>query len=129
MLRRQLLGEIVGGKVIKSKSPEIGMLDINFSSYKKKDIIFGTHHILPQMVKHIDLNDNIPYKNYIVKVDDFSILYAKYFTKMHTSLFELELLLSTLVIVESSRSNRDLTVSSGKISVIAVTLPLIHAKI
>ena len=38
----QLLGEIAGGKVIKSKSSEIGMLDINFSDNKDKDIIFST---------------------------------------------------------------------------------------
>ena len=38
----QLLGEITGGKVIKSKSSEIGMLDINFSDNKNKDIIFST---------------------------------------------------------------------------------------
>ena len=38
----QLLGEITGGKVIKSKSSEIGMLDINFSDNKDKDIIFST---------------------------------------------------------------------------------------
>ena len=31
----QLLGEAVGGKVIKSKSPEIGIMDINFLSEKK----------------------------------------------------------------------------------------------
>ncbi len=32
----QLLGEVVGGKVVRSKNPEIGMLNINFSSKKKK---------------------------------------------------------------------------------------------
>ena len=31
----QLLGEVVGGKVIKSTKPEIGMLDINFSKQKE----------------------------------------------------------------------------------------------
>ena len=31
----QLLGEVVGGKVVRSKNPEIGMLNINFSSKKK----------------------------------------------------------------------------------------------
>ena len=30
----QLLGEVVGGQVIKSKIPEIGILDINFSKDK-----------------------------------------------------------------------------------------------
>ena len=36
----QLLGEVVGGKVIKSIKPEIGMLDINFSKEKKNDLLF-----------------------------------------------------------------------------------------
>ena len=44
----QLLGEILGGKVIKSKTSEIGMLDINFSNDKKKDIIFST---FPDQIK------------------------------------------------------------------------------
>ena len=38
----QLLGEIVGGKVIKSQPSEIGMLDINFSDNKEEDIIFSS---------------------------------------------------------------------------------------
>jgi len=38
----QLLGEILGGKVIKSKPSEIGMLDISFSNNKNKDIIFSS---------------------------------------------------------------------------------------
>ena len=37
----QLLGEIVGGKVVKSKNPEIGMLKINFSENKKNDNLFS----------------------------------------------------------------------------------------
>ena len=32
----QLLGEVIGGKVVKSNNPEIGMLNINFSENKKK---------------------------------------------------------------------------------------------
>ena len=36
----QLLGEVVGGKVERSKNPEIGMLDINFSENKKKTYYF-----------------------------------------------------------------------------------------
>ena len=36
----QLLGEVVGGKVIKSAKPEIGMLDVNFSKQKEKDLLF-----------------------------------------------------------------------------------------
>ena len=37
----QLLGEVVGGKVIKSNSPEIGMLNINFLQNKNNDILFS----------------------------------------------------------------------------------------
>ena len=37
----QLLGEVVGGKVVKTNNPEIGMLDVNFSQNKKKDILFS----------------------------------------------------------------------------------------
>ena len=37
----QLLGEVVGGKVVKTNNPEIGMLDINFTKNKKKDILFS----------------------------------------------------------------------------------------
>ncbi len=37
----QLLGEVVGGKVVKSKNPEIGMLNINFSQNKKSDLLFS----------------------------------------------------------------------------------------
>ena len=37
----QLLGEAVGGKVVKSKCPEIGMLNINFSQNKKSDLLFS----------------------------------------------------------------------------------------
>ena len=38
----QLLGEVVGGKVTKSKKPEIGMLDINFSKQKDNDLLFSS---------------------------------------------------------------------------------------
>jgi len=38
----QLLGEVVGGNVIKSAKPEIGMLDINFSKDKSNDQLFST---------------------------------------------------------------------------------------
>ena len=36
----QLLGEVVGGKVVKSKPAEIGIMDINFSNEKKLDKLF-----------------------------------------------------------------------------------------
>jgi len=44
----QLLGEVVGGNVIKSAKPEIGMLDINFSQDKSNDKLFST---FPDKVK------------------------------------------------------------------------------
>ena len=44
----QLLGEVVGGKVAKSKKPEIGMLNINFSKEKDEDLLFST---FPNKVK------------------------------------------------------------------------------
>ena len=37
----QLLGEVVGGNVIKSTPPEIGILDINMLENKKSDILFS----------------------------------------------------------------------------------------
>ena len=37
----QLLGEVVGGKVVKSNPPEIGILDIQMSSDYSKDHLFG----------------------------------------------------------------------------------------
>ncbi|WP_440928408.1 type 1 glutamine amidotransferase [Candidatus Pelagibacter sp.] len=37
----QLLGEVVGGKVVKSKPAEIGIMDINFSNEKKLDKLFS----------------------------------------------------------------------------------------
>ena len=38
----QLLGEIVGGKVVKSTKPEIGMLDISFLRQKENDLLFSS---------------------------------------------------------------------------------------
>jgi len=46
----QLLGEVVGGSVVKSKNPEIGMLDINFSDNKKSDLLFGQ---FPDQIKSL----------------------------------------------------------------------------
>ena len=37
----QLLGEVVGGKVVKSSPAEIGMMDINFTEEKKQDNLFS----------------------------------------------------------------------------------------
>ena len=36
----QLLGEVVGGKVVKSSPAEVGMMDINFTEEKKEDNLF-----------------------------------------------------------------------------------------
>ena len=37
----QLLGEVVGGKIVKSQPAEIGMMDINFSKEKDNDNLFS----------------------------------------------------------------------------------------
>ena len=37
----QLLREVIGGKVVKTNNPEIGMMDMNFLDEKKKDILFA----------------------------------------------------------------------------------------
>ena len=37
----QLLGEVIGGKVVKSNPSEIGIMEINFSSEKKNDELFS----------------------------------------------------------------------------------------
>ena len=37
----QLLGEVVGGKVVKSTPAEIGMMDINFTQEKNQDNLFS----------------------------------------------------------------------------------------
>tara|TARA_B100001123_G_scaffold362079_1_gene418961 strand:- start:45 stop:767 length:723 start_codon:yes stop_codon:yes gene_type:complete len=44
----QLLGEVVGGKIIKSIKPEIGMLDINFMEKKNHDPLFSN---FPKTIK------------------------------------------------------------------------------
>ena len=46
----QLLGEVIGGKVVKSSKPEIGMLDIDFLENKKKDQLFST---FPDKIKSL----------------------------------------------------------------------------
>ena len=46
----QLLGEVIGGKVVKSKSSEIGIMDINFSKDKDNDIIFSS---FPRKIKSL----------------------------------------------------------------------------
>ena len=46
----QLLGEVVGGSVVKSKNPEIGMLNISFSDNKKSDLLFNQ---FPDQIKSL----------------------------------------------------------------------------
>jgi len=44
----QLLGEVIGGKVVKSKQSEIGMLDVNLTDESKNDVIFSS---FPKSIK------------------------------------------------------------------------------
>ena len=46
----QLLGEVVGGKVVKSNPSEIGMLDVNFSVEKNNDNLFSS---FPNKIKSL----------------------------------------------------------------------------
>ena len=46
----QLLGEVVGGKVIKSKIPEIGMMNIHFNKKKNEDNLFSS---FPEKIKSL----------------------------------------------------------------------------
>jgi GMP synthase-like glutamine amidotransferase len=39
----QLLGEVLGGKVVQSEPPEIGVLDINITAAAKSDPLFGEY--------------------------------------------------------------------------------------
>ena len=46
----QLLGEVLGGKVLRSEPPEIGVLDINMTAAARQDSLFGSY---PQSVKAV----------------------------------------------------------------------------
>ena len=46
----QLLGEVIGGKVIKSSPAEIGIMDINFTEEKDKDNLFSK---FPEQIKSL----------------------------------------------------------------------------
>ena len=46
----QLLGEVVGGKVVKSKPAEIGIMDINFLKGKNDDLLFSS---FPEHIKSL----------------------------------------------------------------------------
>ena len=81
----QLLGEVVGGKVIKSNPAEIGMLDIDFSNSKEKDIIFSS---FPKKIKAlqwhsyevIDLENN---KNITLLASSLTTKYQIFKYKNH----------------------------------------------
>jgi GMP synthase-like glutamine amidotransferase len=46
----QLLGEVVGGNVVKSNPSEIGIMDVNFSAEKKNDSLFSS---FPNKIKSL----------------------------------------------------------------------------
>ena len=46
----QLLGEVIGGKVVKSRPAEIGMMDINFTQEKESDNLFSK---FPNQIKSL----------------------------------------------------------------------------
>ena len=46
----QLLGEVIGGKVVKSNPAEIGIMDINFTKEKNEDILFSK---FPEQIKSL----------------------------------------------------------------------------
>ena len=46
----QLLGEVVGGKIVQSKQAEIGIMDVNFSKEKEDDILFSS---FPDKIKSL----------------------------------------------------------------------------
>ena len=72
----QLLGEIVGGSVVKSKNPEIGMLNINFSDNKKSDLLFNQ---FPDQIKSLQWHSYEVQK--LDKNDDITLLASSPETK------------------------------------------------
>ena len=46
----QLLGEVIGGQVVKSNPAEIGMMDINFTKEKEVDNLFSK---FPNQIKSL----------------------------------------------------------------------------
>ena len=59
----QLLGEVVGGKVIKSKEAEIGIMNVEFLKDKKNDTLFSTFP--EKRLKALLLNIKLPGKNFL----------------------------------------------------------------
>ena len=72
----QLLGEVVGGSVVKSKNPEIGMLNINFSDNKKSDLLFNQ---FPDQIKSLQWHSYEVQK--LDKNDDITLLASSPETK------------------------------------------------
>ena len=72
----QLLGEIIGGKVVKSNKSEIGIMDINFSEDKNSDTLFST---FPDKIKALQWH---PYevKN-LEENKDVTLLASSHVTK------------------------------------------------
>ena len=73
----QLLGEVVGGKVVKSTPPEIGMLDVNLLKEAKKDEIFST---FPESLKALQWH-SYEVQN-IENIKDIKILASSKTTKV-----------------------------------------------
>ena len=72
----QLLGEVVGGKIVKSKPSEIGIMDINFSKEKNDDIIFAS---FPKKIKSLQWHS---YEvDGLAKNEDVTILASSPITK------------------------------------------------
>ena len=59
----QLLGEVLGGKVVKSNPPEIGIMDINMTEDRNTDKLFSEYpsklKLFSGIVMMIDLEKNI----------------------------------------------------------------------
>ena len=72
----QLLGEAVGGSVVKSNSPEIGMLNINFSENKKSDLLFNE---FPSQIKSLQWHSYEVKK--LDKIKDITLLASSPETK------------------------------------------------
>jgi GMP synthase-like glutamine amidotransferase len=49
----QLLGEVLGGEIVNSDPPEIGVLDINMTPSAKDDVLFGDY---PATIKAVQLH-------------------------------------------------------------------------
>ena len=56
----QLLGEVVGGKVVKSNLPEIGIMDINFYNEKDTDKLFSN---FPNTIKSLQHSPHLHFRH------------------------------------------------------------------